>query len=200
MKVRPMLIVLALWTAALAAAPPQPAAAQEFVVKSIAEKKVKELPTGPLYWRIETFPALPLAQAAETPTSLSAEVDSKAWLFTIGPKGGSTSGGTTVAEIGPVPPVDAPEYLLRINRAGGPPGAKTAVHMHPGSESFYVLNGELTQKTPQGARHIDAGEVMPGHGPGMPMEVSSTGNNDLTVLVMFLLDASKPFSSPAKFE
>ena len=45
--------------------------------------------------------------------------------------------------------------------------------------------------------HIDAGQSMPGHGPGMPMEVSSSGTSDLNALVMFVVDATKPFSSPA---
>ena len=41
---------------------------------------------------------------------------------------------------------------------------------------------------------------MNGHGPGMPMEVFSAGTTDLEQLVMFVVDAAKPFSSPAKFE
>jgi hypothetical protein len=32
----------------------------------------------------------------------------------------------------------------------------------------------------------------------MAMEVSSSGTSELSVLVMFLADATKPFSSPAK--
>jgi hypothetical protein len=31
----------------------------------------------------------------------------------------------------------------------------------------------------------------------MPMEVSSSGTADLDALVMFVVDASRPFSSPA---
>jgi hypothetical protein len=31
-------------------------------------------------------------------------------------------------EIGLVPPITALEYLPRINKASGPPGAKTSVH------------------------------------------------------------------------
>jgi hypothetical protein len=31
----------------------------------------------------------------------------------------------------------------------------------------------------------------------MPMEVSSSGTSDLNALVMFVVDATKPFSSPA---
>jgi hypothetical protein len=99
-----------------------------------------------------------------------------------------------------VPPITAPEYLLRINNAGGPPGARTPVHTHPGSEAFYVLAGRLGQKTPHGVSHVDVGQSMPGHGPDTPMEVFSSGTSDLNVLVMFVVDAAKPFSSPAKFE
>lgn len=174
-----------------------PASAQKFEVKPIAEKKIPQLPSGPLYWRIDNFPTLAQAQAAAGPTALAAEAAGKVWLFTLGAKGGSSPAGTRVAEVGPVPTFSAPEYLLRINSAGGPPGAKTRVHTHPGSESFYVLTGELSQKTPHGMGHADAGQTMPGHGPGMPMQVSSTGTTDLRALVMFVADATKPFSSPA---
>jgi hypothetical protein len=39
-----------------------------------------------------------------------------------------------------------------------------------------------------------------GHGAGTPMEVSSTGTTDLDALVMFVVDATKPFSAPAELE
>jgi quercetin dioxygenase-like cupin family protein len=174
------------------------ALAQKFEVKAIAEKKIQQLPAGTLFWRLDNFPTLAQAQAAVGPTALAAEAAGKVWLFTLGPKGGSSPGGTTVAEIGPMPPISAPEYLLRINITGGPPGVKTPVHMHPGSETFYVLSGQLSQKSPHGVSRINAGQAMPGHGPGVPMEVSNSGTGHLTALVMFVLDATKPFSSPAK--
>ena len=180
--------------------PPSPAAAQKFEINPLAEKTLKQLPSGTLYWRLENFPTLAQAEAAASPTSLAAEVAGKAWLFTLGPRGGSTRGASKVAEIGPVPPTSASEYLLRINRAGGPPGAKTSVHTHPGSEAFYVLAGRVGQKTPRGVNHADAGQSMNGHGADMPMEVSSSGTTDLDQLVMFVVDASRPFSSPARFD
>jgi hypothetical protein len=197
-----LIAALALSLAAMGMLLPSAAAAQtpKFVIKPVVEKKIKELPAGPLYWRLENFPTLAQAQAAAGPTSLAAEVSGKVWLFTLGAKGGATPGASKVAEIGPVPRITAPEYLLRINHAGGPPGAKTPVHSHPGSESFYVLAGQLGQKTPHGVAHADAGHAMVGHGPGMPMEVFSSGTTDLDQLVMFFVDPSKPFSSPAKLE
>jgi hypothetical protein len=141
-------------------------------------------------------------QAAALRTSVLAarEAAGKIWLFTLGPRGGATRGGSKVAEIGPVPPISAPEYLLRINRAGGPPGAKTPAHTHPGSEAFYVLTGRVGQKTPHGVSHAGAGQAMNGHGADTPMEVFSSGTTDLDQLVMFVVDATRPFSSPAKFD
>jgi hypothetical protein len=97
------------------------AQAQKFDVTPVAEKKVLQLPPSPLFWRIDTFPTVAKAQAVAGPTALAAEVAGKAWLFTLGPPGGSSPDGSKVAEIGPVPSFAAPEYLLRINRAGGPP-------------------------------------------------------------------------------
>ena len=191
-----------------------PAVAQgQYTVKPVVEKKVKQLPEGPLFWRIENFPTLAQAQAAagaeawnpdtvgyQPSTSLAAEVAGKVWLFTLGPKGGSTPGASKVAEVGPVPPIKASEYLLRINHGYGPPGAKTAVHTHPGSEAFYVVEGRLGQRTAHGTSHVEAGQFLNGHSADMPMEISNSGTTELTALVMFVVDASRPFSVPAKFE
>jgi len=176
------------------------AAQQKLEIKSVAEKKLKQLPPGPLFWRVESFSTLGQAQAAAGDTSLAAEVSGKVWLFTLGPKGGATPGGSKVAEIGPVPLITANEYLLRINRAFGPPGTKTPVPTHPGSEAFYVLAGRLGQRTPHGVSYAESGQSMNGHGADMPMEVFSAGTSDLDQLVMFVVDATRPFSSPAKLD
>lgn len=192
-----LIAIAALMVSGLCWSQPATTAKQEFVVKPVAEKKLKQLPGGELYWRVENFPTLAQAQAAAGETALSVEVAGKVWLFTLGAKGGSTPGASKVVEVGPVPPITASEYLLRINNSGGPPGSKTPVHTHPGSEAFYVLTGQLGQKTPHGVSHVDAGKTMNGHGADMPMEVFSSGTSDLNALVMFVVDANRPFSSPA---
>lgn len=168
---------------------PSPVAAQaQYIVQPVAEMKVKQLPKGELFWRVESFPTLDDAKAAAPPyrwnpdtvsydglPSLTAEVAGKSWLFTLGPKGGATTGGTSVAEIGPIPPLSAPEYLLRVNYGHGPPGAKTPVHTHPSSETFYVVAGRLGQRTPYGVTNVEAGHSMNGHPAGMTMEVFNSG-------------------------
>jgi hypothetical protein len=178
----------------------QAAAQKKFVIKKLGEKKVAELPAGSLYWRIENFATLKDAKAAAGATSLAVESRGKVWLFTLGSSGGSTPGGTKVTEVGPIPRISAPEYILRINEATGAPGSVTSQHSHPGSEAFYVLAGEQTIRSPQGVLRVKAGQPETGRGADNPMQVSSTGSTDLHSLVMFVVDATRPFSTPAKFQ
>ena len=191
---------------------PVPVEAQEkYVVTPVAELKTRQLPSGPLYWRIESFQSLEQARAAARPYRwnpdtvsydgspwLAAEVAGKAWLFTLGARGGATPGGARVAEIGPVPAIAAQEYLLRVNHGSGGPGSKTPVHTHPGSEAFYVVSGRLGQRTPNGVRYAAAGETLNGGIADVPMEVFNAGTTELTALIMFVVDATRPFSVPAK--
>jgi hypothetical protein len=172
-------------------------AQQTFFVKPLVEKKVAELPPGDLFWRIDNFDTKEQAQQAAGPMGLVAEHDGKVWLFALGQAGEVSKGGKRVAEIGPIPRISAAQYLIRVNEAGGPPGSATSVHTHPGSEAFYVLAGELTQKTPHGVARISVGQSMVGHGGDTPMEVSSSGSGDLREFALFVVDATKPFSSPA---
>jgi hypothetical protein len=107
--------IVSLFSMALLLSSPVAAESGQFVVSPVAEKKLNGLPAGPLYWRIENFPALEQAQgaAAASPTSLAAAVSGRVWLFTLGQKGGMTPGSTKVAEIGPVPVFAAPAYKQR---------------------------------------------------------------------------------------
>lgn len=189
-----IVVVLALFPFLLSAgALAQPALS----IKPLAEKKVASLPAGDLFWRVENFPALDQARSAAGEWGLVTESAGKVWLFTLGARGGTSPGGVKVAEVGPIARVSAAEYLLRINEASGPPGAITPVHSHPGSEAFFVLAGEQSIRGAHGTMVVKAGQPEAGHGPAMPMQVSSSGPVSLHSLVMFVVDAGKPFSSPA---
>jgi hypothetical protein len=124
-------------------------------IRILAEKKVLQLPDGLLFWRIENYPTLAQAQAVAGLWGLAVEFEGKVWLFRLGPASGSNN--RAVAEVGPVPRMVAPEYLLRINTPSGPLGSTTIVHTHPGSEGFYVLKGEVCVRSPQGIIRIPAG-------------------------------------------
>jgi mannose-6-phosphate isomerase-like protein (cupin superfamily) len=174
-------------------------ASPDFIVENVGERLITALPRSPMFWRIENLPTLAEAQAASQPTSLVAEVSGRVWLATLGAQGERTPGAAFVAEIGPVPRVEADRYTLRLNHAHAPPGAATSVHTHPGSEAFYVLAGQLSQRTPHGTARVNAGETLNGHMPGMVMQLQSTGTEPLDQLVLFVVDAGQAFSSPASF-
>lgn len=167
-------------------------------IKPLGEKKVGQLPAGALYWRIENVPTLAAAQAAAGEWGLAVESAGKVWLFTLGAAGGASGAGTKVAEVGPIPRIEAKQFLLRINEARGAPGAVTSVHSHPGSEAFYVLAGEQSIQGPQGTLKVLANQPAAGNGADVAMRVSSSGAVDLHSLVMFVVDAERPFSTPAK--
>jgi hypothetical protein len=176
-------------------------AQQGFFAKPLVERKVTELPSGDLYWHIENFGTRDQADQAAGPFGLVAEYDGAVWLFTLGHSSDPPKGGTALAEIGPISRITAKEYLLRVLEAGGPEGAASSSHTHPGSEAFYVVKGELTQKTPHGSFQLPAGRAMVGHGDeNTPMVVSNSGKGDLREFALFVVDATRPFSSPAKMD
>ena len=74
------------------------------------------------------------------------------------------------------------------------------MHTHPGTEAFFVLEGQLSQQTPHGVNVVEAGKTLAGGPPEDPMEVTSSGGEELHWLIMFVLDANKPFASDATFE
>src|SRR5450631_938583 len=173
-------------------------ALEPLLIKPLAEKKVTELPAGNLVWTIETFDSDALARAAAGPWSLVVQSEGKVWLFSLGDDTAASSGGIRVAQVGPIPRISAKSYLLRVNDVSGPPGSVTPVHSHPGSEAFFVLSGEQSIRGASGVMKVTAGHTEPGQGAEGAMEVSSSGSTNLHALVMFVVDADKPFSSPAK--
>ena len=63
-----------------------------------------------------------------------------------------------------------------------------------------MVRGETSSRSPHDVTRVGTGQMATGHGAGMPMQVSSTGTTDLLSLVMFVVDADKPFSTPATMQ
>lgn len=186
-------------TAVLMLSPATSAAQDEFVVEKLAEKPVEALPADPMYWHVAKFKSLDEAEAAAGEHALAAEAFGSAWLFSLGAEEAKETGGEVVAAIGPIPRVEAENYLLRINTGTAKPGAMTGVHTHPGAEAFYILEGELTQRSPDQTLVLASGETAYGQ-PNVPMQVGSTGDTELRELIMFVVDADSPFSAPASLD
>ncbi|MEO8244443.1 MAG: cupin domain-containing protein [bacterium] len=168
----------------------------KFIVTKVAEKPLADLPPGDLYWTAETFSTLDAAKAAMTDTAVAVEIDGIAWLLTLGPEDKLGHGGQWETSIGPISRFEAPSYLLRINVSDAPPGTKTSVHSHPGSEAMYVMSGEATVNWPGKTVVIKTGEASPGQPPHTPMLAASTGDGTLKELIMFVVDPSQDFARP----
>lgn len=186
-------------TVALMLSPAMSAAQDKFVVEKLAEKPVEALPADPMYWHVAKFKSLDEAEAAAGEHALAAEAFGSAWLFSLGSEDAKKNGGEVVAAIGPIPRVEAENYLLRVNTGTAMPGAMTSIHTHPGVEAFYVLEGELTQRSPDQTLVLASGETAAGR-PHVPMQVVSTGDTELRELIMFVVDADAPFSAPASLD
>ena len=118
---RAVALVLALGMMGVVSIPSTAAAQAKLEIKNVAEKKLKQLPAGPLFWRIESLPTLAQAQAAAGELSLAAEISGKVWLFTLGAKGGVTPGATKVVEMDQCPQSLPPStFCASTTRSGRP--------------------------------------------------------------------------------
>ena len=165
----------------------------------MVEKKLKQLPPGPLYWRVENLPTFALAQVAagwkpdlvrydETPV-LAAEVAGKFWLFTLGAKGGSTPGATNVGRDRTCTSDHEPRIFSKSTMATDLPVPRHPCTPTPGRKPSTLSRGDWASGHPHGVSHVDAGQTMNGHPAGMAMEVFNSGSSELTALIMFVVDA-----------
>ena len=187
---------VALWLAFPIVGRAQPAGT---TIAFVTERKVTQLPAGPLFWRVETFPSSAAAQAAAGPTGLVGEMDDRVWLFTLGPSGGASPGGTQVAEVGPLSIRPAAEYLIQVQGAITPPGGASQVHTHPGSEAWYVVAGQQTVRTSTDEIQVRAGQGFAGFAAGTPLRLINEGRDNRHAFPMFVIDATEPQTSPAEF-
>jgi hypothetical protein len=175
------------------------ARAQETLVtvRTLADKRLTELPGGALAWRVERFPNRSDAEAAAGPTGLVAETGGVVYLVTLLGDGASPARGGMLAEIPSLVRPVAPEYLLRISELTGPPGSQSPVHNHPGIESYYVAEGELQFRSPAGVTTVLAGQGAAGVPGDTAVQATSSGPGNLRGLVLFAVDANRPLTSPA---
>ncbi len=158
------------------------------------EHQVTSLPAGPLYWQVETFPTFAEANAAATQYSMTLEAEGRGWLFTLGHQGDQTPGATHLAEIGPLPVPDAPNYLLQLSyqsRAGKVVGTE---HTHPGVESWYMFAGEQTVQLPTLDQElsVSAGQGLMGPPANTPLRIINTSPQERRAFNLFVLDYTAP--------
>src|SRR4029077_5153771 len=115
-----------------------------------AREILDDLPQVPLYWHLDTYRTRAAAEAAKGPRGTIVESLGKIWLFTIAEAAWRPTSGERVAEIGPLPLVQANQYAAVYMAGVFKPGMASRVHRHPGAEAWYTLAGEMCVETPAG--------------------------------------------------
>jgi hypothetical protein len=158
----------------------------------MARQVLQVLPTGPLYWHLDTYPNRATAEADRAANGTVLEAAGKVWLLTIAEAGWRPNGGQHAARVGPLPIGEASEYAAIYMETMLPPGFAAPIHSHPGPEVVYPISGEVCIETPDGRnveRPGNESHVIPG---GRPMALVVTGSEHHRSLVLILHDTSRP--------
>jgi quercetin dioxygenase-like cupin family protein len=156
-------------------------------------KPLGQLPDIPLFWHLYVFPNRAAAEATKAPRYSIVEAFGKIWLFSIAPNDWHSSTGERVAVVGPLPHSIDKSYTARYLEAVIPPGERTPIHTHAGPEAWYLLAGAECLETPEGISVAHAGDSAVVR-EGLPMILSSVGNETRNVFALVLHDSTQPWT------
>ncbi len=114
----------------------------------------------PLYWHIDRFDSLDVANKAAGPDGVAAEAHGSVWLMTVEGQTEQHHGGHHVAWIGPLRLPAADRYTMRVQSSLLLPGATTPIHTHSGPEVFYIVDGEQCLETQEVNHRLTAGQSL----------------------------------------
>jgi len=118
---------------------------------ALASVPVAELPPGPIYWHLDTYPTRAEAEVLSGARSTVVEAFAKVWLFTLAEPGWRPAAGARVATIGPLQVRPEGRYTASYMHAATSPGFQTDIHQHGGPEALFTLTGEACVETLHGA-------------------------------------------------
>ena len=150
-----------------------------------------ELPQKPLYWEIESYPTRAAAESAKAARATVVEALDRVWLMAIAESGWRSSGGTHIAEIGPLLVKPGTKYTAQYMQGVMLPGAQTGVHHHPGPEALFTLQGEECMETTDGkfvGRPGGTPVIVPTE---VPHRLTITGTGQRRSLALILYDSSR---------
>jgi quercetin dioxygenase-like cupin family protein len=157
----------------------------------MAREVLHQLPTGPLYWHLDTYATRAAAEADKVGRGKVIEAAGKVWLLIIAGADWRPRGGARAAQIGPLP-TGAGEHAAIYMETMLPPGFAAPIHRHPGPEAIHAVAGEVCIETPEGKtveRPGGESHVIPG---GRPMALVVTGREHHRSLVLILHETSQP--------
>lgn len=146
-----------------------------------------------IYWHIYAFSdaAAAAAEARKHRHAATTQMHAIAWLYVLGSRDETVTGGSRKAMIGPIP-VGREDMVAHFAASVFPPGMRTRVHSHPGAEAFYVVDGEQCMETPSERRLVRASETYVVTD-GLHLQAAPKGRRNL---VLILAPRGKPAVIP----
>jgi hypothetical protein len=158
----------------------------------LSRSALPSLPSGPLFWHLDTFASKAAAERAASPTSTVVDAFGSTWLFTIQLAHWRSRGGHHVSRIGPLPIAPAAGYAAEYLRSIFTPGTAAPLHVHSGPEAFYAVSGDTCLETPEGVQiGRGAGNSLLIKG-GPPMLLMAIGKEPRKGFALILHDADQP--------
>lgn len=150
----------------------------------LAEMTVVDAPEH-LYWHIAEFADVPAAEteARKHRSSKVVSAHGRIWLLVIGARGERVGSGKPANVIGPMDAPTVGTVSVRFLTSTFPPGMRTRVHAHPGSEAFYVIEGEQCVETPTVRHRITAGHSYIVQS-GTHVQAAARGRKSLVALIL----------------
>jgi quercetin dioxygenase-like cupin family protein len=168
-----------------------------FGCQLLVRSTVAAFPDGPLFWHLRSFDTLAEAEAARAPQDAIAAAGGQAWLFSFGPESLARA-GRLVGRVGPLPISRREPFQIQLWYVVMPPGTSTGLHLHPGPEAWYVLEGEQCLDTPNGPIRARAGQgaVV---AENIPMRLFNTGTGTRRALFIVIHDPSVSEASASQW-
>jgi quercetin dioxygenase-like cupin family protein len=170
---------------------------QAFGCQLLARPQFAPFGDTPAFWHLTTFKARRDAEAAKRSSDAVVEVGGQFWVTSLGARADTLTHGLRVASIGPLPLPEAKRYQMSLRYVIMPAHAQTVVHVHPGPEAWYILEGEQCLETPLGAARAKAGQGSIAPPGGTPMRLTNTGGGTRRALFIVVHDPSVPMSAPS---
>ena len=152
-----------------------------------------------VYWHLHAFPTRRAAESAKSATGIVVEEDGRVWLSEFGARNSPSSGGESIAVVGPLQLPAAKSYAAVLSYAVMRPGDSSRVHTHPGPEGWYVLAGEQCLETPAGANRAGAGGTMTVES-NIPMELNVTGKTLRRAFALVIHDSAQVRGIPSDWK
>lgn len=159
----------------------------------VADQLIGPLNKAPVFWHIDAYSKRADADADKVRGGVVFESFGKVWLMTVAGKKWQSKHGRHVNEIGPLPIVKGLAYSVQYLEAIFNPGVTSRVHVHGGSEAWYMVAGEQCVESSDGRVRVGR----PGGPPvivrgGLSMQLTATGRQQRRAIALILYQSAKP--------